>query len=257
MNKEIWNEFLSGNHSYFDDDDGHFYFEEIKLDNNDQYQWLLVRNVKPELIKESFDKEGLTTIFIFLVLFLILSPTTVVFFYYREVNKKYREEIENNVKYDVLTGLYNRRQALIELRNKSNYYRRYGGNFVIAYIDINSLKYVNDEYGHDMGDTLLKGFSEIVKNEIRGTDVACRMGGDEFIIMFDQCNETDAYHIIIRITKYFKERGKLFMDFPWTFAYGIKRYDKNLEMDELLILADKAMYEHKNEMKKQDKSLDR
>jgi PleD family two-component response regulator len=43
------------------------------------------------------------------------------------------------------------------------------------------------------------------------------------------------------------------MDFPWTFAYGIKRYDKNLEMDELLILADKAMYEHKNEMKKQDK----
>jgi diguanylate cyclase (GGDEF)-like protein len=84
---------------------------------------------------------------------------------------------------DELTGLFNRRHAMLRLEEQWSIAERYGKPLTIAMIDIDHFKEVNDTYGHDGGDAILRQVTKILREQTRGNDPVCRVGGEEFLII--------------------------------------------------------------------------
>jgi diguanylate cyclase (GGDEF)-like protein/PAS domain S-box-containing protein len=95
---------------------------------------------------------------------------------------------------DALTGIANRRRLDEQLETDLNRVRRYGGKLSLALADLDHFKRVNDAYGHDVGDCVLKTFVEVMKRHVRDTDLIARLGGEEFVIVMPQsdCNAAEA-----------------------------------------------------------------
>jgi putative two-component system response regulator len=85
---------------------------------------------------------------------------------------------------DELTGLFNRRHAMSRLQEQWALGDRYGQALSVAMIDIDHFKAINDQHGHDAGDVILRTVANILRAQTRGTDVVCRVGGEEFLIIF-------------------------------------------------------------------------
>ena len=91
------------------------------------------------------------------------------------------EKLEKISVIDELTKLNNRRFFMSELEKKIYNWQRYQEPFSLIYLDADKFKSVNDNYGHDIGDYVLKWISNFLQHNIRKTDIACRLGGDESI----------------------------------------------------------------------------
>jgi cyclic di-GMP phosphodiesterase len=85
---------------------------------------------------------------------------------------------------DELTGLFNRRHGMSRLAEQWALVERYTRPLTIAVIDIDHFKHINDAHGHDAGDAILKHVATVLRKSTRGTDTICRLGGDEFLIIF-------------------------------------------------------------------------
>jgi putative two-component system response regulator len=94
---------------------------------------------------------------------------------------------------DELTGLFNRRHAMLRLEEQWALAERYGRPLTIATIDIDHFKNVNDTYGHDAGDTVLRQIACLLREQTRGTDTICRFGGEEFLIIFPMQTSEEGY----------------------------------------------------------------
>jgi len=108
--------------------------------------------------------------------------------------KKQNERLRNKLKIDMFTGLYNKVYALKQLNRREN-----NPYTLIAVIDIDYFKKINDTFGHIIGDKVLKKVAKIIKSSIRKHDVAFRFGGEEFVIICDDCNLKEANIICERI----------------------------------------------------------
>ena len=93
------------------------------------------------------------------------------------------DELRMLVVTDELTGLYNYRHLLWALDQELERVRRHGGFFCVLVIDLDNFKKVNDTYGHDFGNKVLKAAGTFFQRSLRKLDVACRFGGDEFVIV--------------------------------------------------------------------------
>jgi len=89
---------------------------------------------------------------------------------------------------DGLTGLYNRRHLTRSINREYKRAQRYKTDFSIIMLDLDFFKKVNDTHGHDFGDFVLTDFSSRLRSLTRGTDVVCRMGGEEFVILMPETN---------------------------------------------------------------------
>lgn len=154
-------------------------------------------------------------------------------------------ELNRNMsRYDELTKIYNRgycTQKIKELMGNTE-------EFVIASLDINNLKEINDLYGHDIGDVMIKGFVNNVKLFLPDNVIFSRYGGDEFVIVFPGYTYTEVAVVLDDTTKFFEHFLLKDCDFPIsiTFCYGIGQYPLETEdYDELLKLADDRMYRQK------------
>jgi len=156
-------------------------------------------------------------------------------------------------RHDSLTGLYNRAYFEELLAKLHQYSKKYGNKFSILLIDINDLKYTNDTFGHEAGDLLLRNFVKGVRSYISENDIFARLGGDEFALVFINQSRSDVEIIAERIKADFQSK-------PFTycgseigcigFGYGISVFpDDAVNLDELLKLADKRMYENKKKVK--------
>jgi len=92
-------------------------------------------------------------------------------------------ELERLAYVDELTGLANRRYAEITLRSRMEELQRYGWRFGVLFIDIDRFKDTNDEYGHDLGDEVLKTVAKTLQNSVRAFDVVSRWGGEEYVVV--------------------------------------------------------------------------
>lgn len=100
----------------------------------------------------------------------------------RELKNKLRFALEYSA-HDALTGLYNRRYFERRLREESAHARRHKRPFALIVIDIDHFKLVNDTYGHEDGDRVLCHVAELIESSLREDDVACRYGGEEFVVL--------------------------------------------------------------------------
>jgi len=156
-----------------------------------------------------------------------------------------RQKTETKIRYmsfhDQLTGLYNRHFLEIEME-RLNTKRQLPLTVIMA--DLNGLKLVNDTYGHETGDEMLKTAADIIKNSCREEDIIGRFGGDEFVILLPQTTKETARLICKRI----KENcgGALVKDVPVSIALGIAtKTSETTSLIETLQEAENDMYRQK------------
>ncbi len=150
---------------------------------------------------------------------------------------------------DDLTGAYNRRHGMYSLREWFARSKRYGTHFSLIYFDLNGLKQINDDYGHQAGDLLLRAVVSACKKLLRESDMLFRMGGDEFMVLCPDTDKRGAFICAERMQEAVK--AVTIVDKSASFAYGVAHSsDDYREMDEMLHSADFAMYECKKKMRK-------
>jgi diguanylate cyclase (GGDEF)-like protein len=145
--------------------------------------------------------------------------------------------------FDPLTGLYNRRFAEERLRAEIARAERRGLSMVVVLLDLNDFKKINDRYGHPTGDQVLKEFAKSLSSSTRGSDLAVRWGGDEFMLLLLDC-EIDQLSVVLgRLVGFAVEAdGK---PLEVSFAVGWKAYEPGDEFEGLIEAADRNLYVHK------------
>lgn len=168
----------------------------------------------------------------------------------RELKSKLRVAIEYSA-HDALTGLYNRRYFERRLREESAHARRHKRPFSLVIIDIDHFKLVNDTYGHEDGDLVLKHVAEIISESLREDDIACRYGGEEFVLLLRATPGTAARVVANRLRTAFQSKGILLgenrEERHITFSGGVAAADErnNFNCDGIVDRADKALYRAK------------
>jgi two-component system cell cycle response regulator len=156
-------------------------------------------------------------------------------------------KVENMAITDALTGLYNRRRFHDVLAKECERSKRYRTPFSLVVLDIDHFKKVNDEYGHQTGDSVLKEISNIIMNNIREIDTACRVGGEEFMLILPNTEKEIAVKGIERLRDAIERHLFAGMDRPITVSMGIAGLpDAGAENEDGLIrCADYALYKAK------------
>ncbi|MBN2038561.1 MAG: GGDEF domain-containing protein [Spirochaetes bacterium] len=173
----------------------------------------------------------------------IETPYELIF---RELKRK-EERLSFLAATDDLTGLYNRRACYGHLKKMIAIAKRNKSTFTVCVIDLDNLKKVNDSFGHSEGDALIIEFADILLNYTRESDYICRIGGDEFLVIFTNCNKDDAENYIFRINNGIDLINNNNKKYQIAFSYGLSEYD-NAEagtIDKLIEIADRNMYKHK------------
>jgi diguanylate cyclase (GGDEF)-like protein len=157
------------------------------------------------------------------------------------------EKLRHNAATDPLTGLRNRRMFEEYLGREINRSSRYGTSFVLLLLDLRRFKIANDTYGHPTGDEILRSVARASVETIRGSDIACRIGGDEFAILLPQGERASAEALAERIVRKFELYAKaLAPDTPVGIDYGIAIFPEDGEVaTKLFQTADKNLYESK------------
>jgi diguanylate cyclase (GGDEF)-like protein len=165
---------------------------------------------------------------------------------------KKQKQIEYLAYHDPLTGLINRTYLKEELKVLLNLANRNNKKFALVFIDIDNFKYVNDTFGHDVGDMLLVEVSNRLKNLLRGSDIISRIGGDEFVLILNNITDTQCINKIMDKIKYNINKPVHIKNkkLEITFSAGVSIYpDDATNPTDLLKFADIAMYESKKKGK--------
>ncbi len=156
--------------------------------------------------------------------------------------------LRNLAMIDPLTGLYNRRFAEQRLTAEVARSERRGHPLTVLILDLNNFKEINDTYGHPAGDQVLQEFASHLNKVIRGTDLAVRLGGDEFLVVLPECT-LDQLKLVLERLKSF-ELDWQGQKIPVTFSAGWKDYEMGDRPEEMLARADQALYTSKRASKK-------
>jgi diguanylate cyclase (GGDEF)-like protein len=156
--------------------------------------------------------------------------------------KQQNLELEDLAHKDILTEIANSRffQTLADVEiNRS---RRYGKNFSVAYLDIDNFKMINDNYGHNAGDAVLKMVATTIRQHIRKVDTVARLGGDEFALLFPETDVEGAKHILEKIQGILTE---LTTSHHWQISFSIgcvTFFSPPASAEDIIGFADKLMY---------------
>ena len=161
-------------------------------------------------------------------------------------------QLKINATIDSLTGLKNRRSYDEEAPLEWERANRLRKPFVLVMVDIDHFKRVNDTYGHAAGDTVLVLVAQQLKNSIRQYDSVYRFGGEEFVVMIKECTLPEIVTITERIRATIEGLDINLPDgstLKITASFGVASHDHEEpgSLDELLQVADKLLYQAKNE----------
>lgn len=168
----------------------------------------------------------------------------------RELKNKLRFALEYSAS-DALTGLYNRRYFERRLREESAHAKRHKRPFSLVLIDIDHFKLVNDTYGHEDGDRVLCHLAELLGKSLREDDIACRFGGEEFILLLRATHGAAARVVANRLRSEVAASGITLGPKDEmrhiTFSGGVAAADErnNYDVENIVDRADKALYRAK------------
>jgi two-component system cell cycle response regulator len=160
------------------------------------------------------------------------------------------EEVYKMAMLDPLTGLYNRRSGEQRLAEEVSRAQRHGRPLTIVSLDLDKLKEINDKFGHAVGDDAIKCFAGRISKAIRGSDLAIRLGGDEFLLLLPECEPEHVQIVLGRLSGIKVDFGaepiSLYFSAGWT------NYIHSESPEELLKRADDALYANKRIGKAQE-----
>lgn len=197
---------------------------------NNAFESLMQYNKEILALKENLEKE-------------IAARTAEL----KEANK----QLEKFAMCDALTGLSNRRKMADDIQKLIEFYHNSGEIFSVIMIDLDDFKIINDTYGHDMGDKTLCEVSNVIKDCIRPEDIACRLGGDEFMVI---CENTSLDGAISLSDKIKNNIQKISIPIPSSkgmivetaISVGVASWNKNMcDISDILKAADIALYNAK------------
>ena len=145
---------------------------------------------------------------------------------------------------DALSGLYNRRYMNKRLEEEIMKHQRYGTAFSVLLLDIDYFKKINDTFGHDKGDLVIKKISSLIQKNIRNTDICARWGGEEFLILASNSDLSGAVKLANNL-KDLIENSDFEINNKVTVSIGVSSMNKHLEEESLLKLVDNALYKAK------------
>jgi diguanylate cyclase (GGDEF)-like protein len=148
---------------------------------------------------------------------------------------------------DPLTSVANRRAFLRQLTRTIAFAHRYGVPASIVYFDVNNMKQINDKHGHSTGDEALRHVAGVLRENIRSSDMAGRLGGDEFGVILAQTDEEQAHGKAAALAEAIAEtplrRGDLVI--AVSAAHGVYAFSGTDDPQHAIEAADRAMYEQK------------
>ncbi len=163
--------------------------------------------------------------------------------------KQYQSELEHMAHFDVLTGLPNRLLLADRIQQAMVQSERHGHKVLIAYLDLDNFKAVNDQYGREVGDQLLVVLAQRIKEHLRDGDTLARFGGDEFVVVLTDFDEPSAAlplvnRLIASASEAFHLSGA---SLQLSVSIGLTSYPQGspIDAEQLLRQADQAMYQAK------------
>lgn len=156
-------------------------------------------------------------------------------------------ELERVVVRDTLTPLYNRRYFITCLNDRISRASRYETRSVVMFIDVDNMKGINDSFGHGAGDFVLMHMAQLLASAVRNTDVAARIGGDEFALILDEMEEEQAGAKMAALDRLVREAPCRFGDASLSVSASFGFTPVQPQDSDLLLIAraDAAMYEIK------------
>jgi diguanylate cyclase (GGDEF)-like protein len=180
---------------------------------------------------------------IVLIAVVLLTAISVVWFV-----ADLQKELVQAATIDALTGVPNRR-AFMELTERElNRAKRYGSKVALVMVDLDLFKRINDTYGHQTGDMVLKRFCDICEKDLRGTDIFGRIGGEEFAIVLPDTPFSEAQEVIERIRQHIEKTDvQIGKDstLHFTASFGMTELTDGTDFDGIFKHADQALYHAK------------
>jgi two-component system cell cycle response regulator len=166
--------------------------------------------------------------------------------YVNYLRMRLEESVEMAV-LDPLTSLHNRRYMNNHLTTLFDESAQSGRPISVLVIDIDYFKAVNDNYGHDVGDLVLKDFATRIRRNIRGIDLACRMGGEEFVVVMPDTDVSQAYKVAERLRVSIASEpfsaGEGLPSLDITASVGVAAFEYPEDTPEIILKrADQALY---------------
>jgi len=153
-----------------------------------------------------------------------------------------KQELEKLATRDALTGVYNRRYYTQTIEKEMYNAKRYEYDLSLIMLDIDYFKRVNDVHGHSVGDEVLIVYSKLIQSNLRSSDIFCRVGGEEFIIILPHTNAQTAKKIAEKLRTSVAEAHKI-LDI--TMSFGVTQYIYGEDEHHLDTRVDKALYKAK------------
>jgi len=150
-------------------------------------------------------------------------------------------ELEAMAVTDVLTGLFNRTHLHVHLERALQQSRRAGTAMTLLMLDVDNFKAVNDAFGHPAGDDVLRGMGAYFRRRIRSSDMVFRVGGEEFMVLLHDTNESDARRTAEEICREIKALP-LLSDHDVTVSIGIAALDPDDELEDWVKRSDEKLY---------------
>ena len=153
-------------------------------------------------------------------------------------------ELERVSERDTLTPLFNRRYFLTAIHQRIARFERHAERAAVVFADVNQLKYINDSLGHAAGDFALLEIANRLLASIRSTDVAARIGGDEFGLILDQSSEAGARAQMDRLADVLSAAPAVYdgQEIPLSACFGVAMLEPDMNEADLLAAADRDMY---------------
>jgi diguanylate cyclase (GGDEF)-like protein len=161
-------------------------------------------------------------------------------------NAHYFEKAQQLAYVDGLTGIYNRRYFEMQIASEIERASRYDGRLAIIMVDIDNFKRLNDEFGHLLGDEVLRQVSNVFVQQLRKVDVVCRYGGEEFAILVPQTSGGNALEVADKLRRMVEAYRFPGVPVKVTISAGVAEFPAHgRTRDELVAAADAAMYDSK------------
>ncbi|MBN2783070.1 MAG: GGDEF domain-containing protein, partial [Campylobacterales bacterium] len=155
----------------------------------------------------------------------------------------YKIELELISITDPLTNIKNRRYFQEKMHYEISRSKRYGYPVSFIMFDIDYFKVINDENGHDVGDEVLVVYTKFIASKLRESDIFCRIGGEEFMIIVPELDKDEAYKLAQKIREGVENYKKIL---PLTMSFGVVEYIDGESEQSLLKRVDKALYKAKD-----------
>lgn len=165
-----------------------------------------------------------------------------------KVTREALEEQRHKATHDALTGLPNREAYAERAHHEIQRLQRYGHPLTLAVCDIDRFKSINDNYGHQAGDKVLKLMAKVISTRLRNVDFVARFGGEEFVILMPETNAEQAFKVLDKVRATVGKTAFRFKDAPVsiTISLGIAEVAADDTVEHVFARADKALYAAKN-----------